>query len=110
MGLVASRVQSEINQGNSSNIQTAVYWLHAATLRVDKFLAELGRNSDAEAVKLASQLMNEAADLPPVETKDLEPHTQREFGSELANGKQTARLFSDQTISIKKKSTKTAAK
>ena len=86
MGLVASRAQSEIDQGNSENLETALYWLHSATVRIDAMFAELSKNSDVQANSLAKKLVEQAELLPEVSTKDIQPQKHREYGSELANG------------------------
>ena len=110
MGLVAARAQTEIDGNDRSNLKTAIYWLHSATVRIDKMLKELNKNSDKEAVQLATQLMDEAELLPEVTTENIQPHIQREFGSELCNGKQTERLRADQSTSIKTGNSEAAAK
>lgn len=91
MGLVAARAQSEKDQGRSENFQTALYWLHAATIRIDTMFTELKKNSDNQANALAQQLVDRAELLPEVSTADIEPLTHREFGSDLTNGTITQR-------------------
>ena len=86
MGLVAARVQSEMDQGSSTNLERALYWLHSATVRIDSMFTELTKNSDAQANSLAKSLVEEAELLPEVKTDNIQPQTHREFGSELANG------------------------
>jgi len=86
MGLVASRVQSQLNSGNKENYTTALYWLHSAMIRVDKLFAELNTNSDALARKLGKELMDKAELLPEVDNSHLKP-LPREFGKDLTSGK-----------------------
>ena len=86
MGLVAARAQSEMDQGNSENLETALYWLHEATVRIDAMFTELTKNSDAKANSLAKSLVERAELLPEVSTENIQPHSHREFGSELTNG------------------------
>ena len=86
MGLVAARAQSEMDQGKSENLETALYWLHSATVRIDAMFTELTKNSDAKANSLAKSLVERAELLPEVSTENIQPHSHREFGSELTSG------------------------
>ena len=70
---------------------------------------ELRKNSDAQAVTLAKQLMDNAELLPEVRTANLTPYKQREFASKLANGEQSERIRADQTTSVKKEQPGAAA-
>lgn len=91
MGLVASRAQTEINNGSRENLTRAVYWLQDASLRIDSLFKELSKNCDRQANKLAAELMEKAEVLPEVDISHLTPITHREFGSELTSGKITKR-------------------
>ena len=91
MGLVASRVQTEINKGSRENLSRAVYWLQDATHRIDGLFKELTKNSDRQANKLAAELMEKAEVLPEVDISHLQPLPYREFGSDLTSGKITTR-------------------
>ncbi|MEC7988118.1 MAG: acyl-CoA dehydrogenase family protein [Myxococcota bacterium] len=91
MGLVAARIQGEINRGERKNISRGLYWLRSATLRIDKMFRELSRNSDALANSLAAEILAEAEELPAVNTDHLRAHTAREFGSELCTGQASHR-------------------
>ena len=79
MGLVASRAHSAIKAGNTIDTNRALYWLHARTLFVDGLFTDISRNSDAQARKLARQLVDNAELLPEVSSAHLEPQTEREF-------------------------------
>lgn len=86
MGLVASRVQGEIDRGSNANLDTALYWLDAAVLRIDNILASLSTNSDASARTLAKSLLASSEGLPAVDSSHLQP-LPREFGKDLTSGK-----------------------
>ena len=109
MGLVASRIQTDLNKGKKDGFLQAQYWLHSATIRIDNMFAELSTNSDAQAVKLATALMEEAEDLPIVDTSHLKPMA-REYGSDLCSGKATERLNHEAIDEDKKDSDSVAAK
>ena len=90
MALTASRAQTERDNGDSSSTLRAVYWLETGRERVDLLFRSLGRNSDATARKLATEMM-EAAPLleyPEVTLEALED----ERGSDLTSGRQDRRL------------------
>ena len=85
-GLVAARVQNEINSGDKQNLQTAEYWLKTSLKRVDGLFKDVWSNSDADATKLASSLMATATLLPEVSTSHLEPIV-TDKGRDITNGK-----------------------
>lgn len=86
MGLTVSRLQGEINKGNSQNFKTVNYWLHSTILRIDSLFKEISSNSDKEARELAKELMDNAETLPEVDISHLKP-LKREFGKDLTSGK-----------------------
>jgi len=86
MGLVVSRVQSQLNSSRNENFTTALYWLHSSIIRIDGMFKELSVNSDAQARKLGKELMDRAELLPEVNNSHLEP-LPREFGKDLTSGK-----------------------
>ena len=89
MGLVASRVQGEMERDRAKgreNLDTALYWLDAAVLRIEKIFLDLSSNSDEKARKLSKQLMDRAETLPEVTTDHLKP-LPREYGKDLTSGK-----------------------
>jgi len=91
MGLVACRVQTELDRGEDKNLKKAVYWLKSARLRVDELFRELNNNSDKEARELSQDLLNSVAPFEENDIPDIS-HPNREFGSDLSLGKQTDRL------------------
>jgi len=86
MGLVISRVQSQLNSSRNDNFNTALYWLHSSMDRVDNLFRELSKNSDAQARTLAKELMDRAELLPEVDNSHLKAQP-REFGKDLTSGK-----------------------
>jgi alkylation response protein AidB-like acyl-CoA dehydrogenase len=86
MGLVTSRVQSQLNSSRNDNFNTALYWLHSSMIRVDGMFKEIGKNSDAQARALSKELMDKAELLPEVDNSHLKP-LPREFGKDLTSGK-----------------------
>ena len=90
MGLVASKVQGEINQGDSSNLPRALYFLHAAEVRINALFREMGSNSDKQARALSAKLMEAAEVLPETSTEHLRP-IEHDFGSDLTAGRVTER-------------------
>ena len=97
MGLVASRAHSAIKAGNTIDANRALYWLHARTIFVDGLFSDISRNSDAQARKLARQLVDNAELLPEVSSAHLEAQTEREFGMDLCNGKIPVRKREQET-------------
>ena len=92
MALSASRVQTEIDQnGSSDNLETVLYFLRATTLKVEQTFRELSssQNCDAQARKLAKNLLEDAEVLPVTDTSSLkaQPMEEREFGRDLTGGK-----------------------
>jgi hypothetical protein len=79
-------VQGEIDRGSNANLDTALYWLDAAVLRIDNILASLSTNSDASARTLAKSLLASSEGLPAVDSSHLQP-LPREFGKDLTSGK-----------------------
>ncbi len=99
MALVASRVQTEIKRGESSNLNTALHHLAEARIRVDHLFTAISKNSDLSASKLASELMGRVEQLPePKPLDDLAPQP-REYGSDLTNGDQAKRLSEGGSVS-----------
>jgi hypothetical protein len=110
MGLVISRVQSQLNSSNNDNLNTALYWLHSTMLRVDGLFKEMDSNSDAQARKLAKELMDRAETLPEVDNSHLKP-LPREFGKDLTSGKIARRQREiDLNMSVPTTSTDNVAK
>lgn len=92
MALVASRAQSALNRGDSSELPHAEYYLAWGRERVDLLFAQLKKNNDKAASKLAKHLMATAEALPEAKgSADLSP-LPREYGSDLTSGRQTERL------------------
>jgi alkylation response protein AidB-like acyl-CoA dehydrogenase len=85
MGLVASKIQNELNKGNASNLPRALYFLHAAEVRIDQHFRSMGSNSDKQARALSANLMEAAEPLPEMSIEHLQP-IEREFGSDLTSG------------------------
>ena len=88
MALSASRVQTEIDQnGSSKDLETVLYFLRATTLKVEQTFRELSssQNCDAQARKLAEQLLEDVELLPATDTSSLtgQPLEEREFGRDL---------------------------
>ncbi|MDP6934875.1 MAG: acyl-CoA dehydrogenase family protein, partial [Myxococcota bacterium] len=93
MALVACRAQTELNRGESEDLDQALYWLEFGRVRVNRLFRELRDNVDAESRALAEKLMDRAEVLPEVKIpEDLEPMP-RERGEDLTSGKQTERLY-----------------
>lgn len=93
MALVASRAQTAENRGDSSESETAWFYLQWGRQRVEQLFHELRHNTDADARKLAKALMAKAEVLPePAPMSELKPLAKREFGSDLTTGKQKKRL------------------
>ena len=93
MALVASRAQTLANAGKTDELGRARFFLADARLRVDGLFREIGTNTDAQARKLAKEMMESVDALPePKRMSDfLEPQP-REFGTDLTSGRQTKRL------------------
>jgi hypothetical protein len=90
MTLVASRAQTELNRGDSANLDRALYWLSEGRLRVGRLFAELRDNQDLASTALANKLMETAQ---PLETREVDfKPLPREFGKDLTSGRQTVRL------------------
>ena len=85
MGLTISRVQSELNNGSTLNLKTALYWLHSSMRRTDGLFKEVIKNSDLQATELARELMDRAELMPEVDNSHLTP-MKREFGRDLTSG------------------------
>ncbi|HCP46922.1 MAG TPA: hypothetical protein DIU15_12825 [Deltaproteobacteria bacterium] len=93
MALVASRAQTELKAGDSSNLKTALHFLSTAREKVDGLFAAIGNNSDKEARALARELMEQADALPePKAMGEILTPQPREFGSDMTSGRQTKRL------------------
>jgi alkylation response protein AidB-like acyl-CoA dehydrogenase len=90
MSLVASRLQTEQDRGETANQARGRYWLRARRHHVDALFASLRRNADADAVTLARALMADAEALPPADTSSLRPMA-RERGRDLTQGAVRAR-------------------
>jgi alkylation response protein AidB-like acyl-CoA dehydrogenase len=101
MGLTASRIQSQMNNGDKQHLKTVLYWLHSSTIRVDRLFREINTNADAQARQLARELMDRAELLPEVDNSHLQP-IQREFGKDLTSGKITKRRREIESTSIPK--------
>ena len=91
MALVAARAQSEARTGDTSQMNTALYWLEHSRLRVDDLFRKINHNNDAAASALAKELMDRAENLPEVEAVDF-PSRPHEKGSDLTSGRQDKRL------------------
>ena len=74
-----------MDQGKSENLETALYWHHSATVRIDAMFTELTK-TPMPANSLAKLLVERAELLPEVSTENIQPHSHREFGSELTSG------------------------
>jgi len=107
MALVASRVQSEIKQGNRDNIPKSVYWLHRASLKVDDMFSAISRNSDKLARELAEAEMARAAVLPAPPEVELTP-LPHEKGLDITSGRQAKRLWEGGSIPSDEPTQKTA--
>ncbi len=90
MALTAARAQTERNQGNNESSLRALYWLESGQERVNALFRALGRNTDATARRLATEMM-EAADNLEYPEVDLKPLPD-ERGSDLTSGRQERRL------------------
>ena len=90
MALVATRTQTRIEKGDRADLTKAVYWLRARRLVVEGMFRQIRHNVDADARKLAGELMAAAEPLPELVIPELEPRT-RELGSELTSGSRTTR-------------------
>ena len=84
-GLVAARVQGEIQGGNKKNLTTAEYWLKTSLKRIDALFKDVWSNADNDATRLAATLMKEAELLPEVSTAHLTPIT-TDRGRDITNG------------------------
>ena len=91
MALVASRVQTELKNGDTTNLTKGLYWLASRKTVVDRMFEDIGNNHDAAARKLATELMNQVEAIEELPKPDLQPRP-REFGSDLTSGRQTVRL------------------
>jgi alkylation response protein AidB-like acyl-CoA dehydrogenase len=96
MTLVASRVQTEMNRGDTSNVARALYWLDEARLRVARLFDDLRHNQDLASTALANGLIENATllEAPEVELKPLP----REYGKDLTSGRQALRLSKGGTV------------
>ena len=91
MALVSSRLQTELNRGDKSNVKRARYWLKSRKAIVDRLFEDIWSNADAEARKLARELLDSVEPLDAIEQPELQP-LPREFGSDLTSGRQTERM------------------
>ncbi|MCP4808481.1 MAG: DNA polymerase II [Proteobacteria bacterium] len=90
MALVASRVQTELKNGDTTNVGRGLYWLKSRRVVVDRMFEDISSNCDADARKLAAELMLSAEALEDLPKPDLSP-LPREYGSDLTSGRQTVR-------------------
>ncbi len=90
MAVTAARLQGEIERGDTSNVETARYWLFRSRARVDRLFHEIRHNQDAQARKLAGNLLDAADLLPELDPVEYPPRVQ-ERGSDLTSGRQTER-------------------
>jgi len=90
MALVASRVQGEMNRGETANVGGALYWLEHRRLHVDGLFAKLSKNEDAAARRLATEAMAAAEALAEPDTSHLRPIA-HDRGRDLTSGAQTER-------------------
>ena len=90
MALTAARAQTERNQGDTTSSLRALYWLESGQERVNALFRALGRNSDATARRLATEMM-EAAEILEYPEVELTPLPD-ERGSDLTSGRQERRL------------------
>ena len=74
-----------------------MYWLHSRTIFVDGLFSDISKNSDAQARKLARQLVDDAELLPEVSSTHLEAQTERELGMDLCNGRIAVRKREQET-------------
>ncbi len=96
MALVASRAQTELNRGETANIDRALYWLDEGRLRVAKLFGELKSNQDLASTRLANKLLETAE---PLEDIDVEfTPLPREYGKDLTSGRQTERSSQGGTV------------
>ena len=91
MALVASRLQTEMKNGQTANKTRALYWITSRKAVVDRLFDDIWDNHDADARKLARELMDSVEVLEEIERPELTPQP-REFGSDLTSGRQTVRL------------------
>lgn len=94
MALVATRAQRELDAGDHSNLDKALYWLDARKLEVERLFDGLSRNVDAEARALATRLMAEAELLPKPDSSHLGP-IPHDRGRDLTSGRVAGRSESD---------------
>jgi alkylation response protein AidB-like acyl-CoA dehydrogenase len=90
MSLVASRLQTEQNRGDTSNQARGRYWLRTRSHHVDTLFGALRKNGDREAVALATSLMEQAEVLPASDTSHLLA-LPREAARDLTSGRVTQR-------------------
>ncbi len=86
MALVASRAQRELEAGDQSGLSRALYWLEARKLVVEDLFGALSRNVDSAARALATEMMDKAEALPPVDASGLGP-IEHDRGRDLTSGR-----------------------
>lgn len=97
MTLVASRAQTELNRGETADLERALYWLDEGQQRVGKLFAALKTNQDLASTRLANKMMETAE---PLESVDVEfTPLPREFGKDLTSGRQPLRLSQGESAS-----------
>ncbi len=96
MTLVASRAQTELNRGETANLDRALYWLDEGRLRVKKLFTELKSNQDLASTRLANKMLETAE---PLEHVDVEfTPLPREFGKDLTSGRQAKRSSQGRSV------------
>ena len=90
MGVVAARIQTQLNAGHREDYQTALYALRDSQVRINALLHDIKHNNDMLARKLAKEMMDGVEPLPKVKDVDFAPRV-REYGKDLTSGRQTRR-------------------